>query len=292
MSWLETPIIDNVRPLDIAAFLLLMVAAILVARVGNSLIRKYLDEPVGKRLSKGVARSYQYTVMLVAIAFGFGSVLALDLSAMFLSLGIAGIAVALASQQIIQNAIAGILISIVRPIQLEDWVEVGPIPLNGIGRVRDITLMNTVLRDIDGRIITVPNSQIMNGKVINYSRGGFTAVNIPLWIANVSDLERITAIIREEADLNPNILPKVSEDGRRTVVKLFERRYVRGIFGSANNLQSLSPEVHLAEVQGTRARLNVRLWIAEPFKKEEIVSGFLRSLTEKIKAEGIELRDP
>ena len=211
---------------------------------------------------------------------------------MFLSLGIAGIAVALASQQIIQNAIAGILISIVRPIQLEDWVEVGPIPLNGIGRVRDITLMNTVLRDIDGRIITVPNSQIMNGKVINYSRGGFTAVNIPLWIANVSDLERITAIIREEADLNPNILPKVSEDGRRTVVKLFERRYVRGIFGSANNLQSLSPEVHLAEVQGTRARLNVRLWIAEPFKKEEIVSGFLRSLTEKIKAEGIELRDP
>ncbi len=292
MSWLETPIIDNVRPLDIAAFLLLMVAAILVARVGNSLIRKYLDEPVGKRLSKGVARSYQYTVMLVAIAFGFGSVLALDLSAMFLSLGIAGIAVALASQQIIQNAIAGILISIVRPIQLEDWVEVGPIPLNGMGRVRDITLMNTVLRVIDGRIITVPNSQIMNGKVINYSRGGFTAVNIPLWIANVSDLERITAIIREEADLNPNILPKVSEDGRRTVVKLFERRYVRGIFGSANNLQSLSPEVHLAEVQGTRARLNVRLWIAEPFKKEEIVSGFLRSLTEKIKAEGIELRDP
>ncbi len=292
MSWLETPIIDNVRPLDIAAFLLLMVAAILVARVGNSLIRKYLDEPVGKRLSKGVARSYQYTVMLVAIAFGFGSVLALDLSAMFLSLGIAGIAVALASQQIIQNAIAGILISIVRPIQLEDWVEVGPIPLNGIGRVRDITLMNTVLRDIDGRIITVPNAQIMNGKVINYSRGGFTAVNIPLWIANVSDLERITAIIREEADLNPNILPKVSEDGRRMVVKLFERRYVRGIFGSANNLQSLSPEVHLAEVQGTRARLNVRLWIAEPFKKEEIVSGFLRSLTEKIKAEGIELRDP
>lgn len=292
MSWLETPIVDNVRPLDIAAFLLLMVAAILVARVGNSLIRKYLDEPVGKRLSKGVARSYQYTVMLVAIAFGFGSVLALDLSAMFLSLGIAGIAVAFASQQIIQNAIAGILISIVRPIQLEDWVEVGPIPLNGIGRVRDITLMNTVLRDIDGRIITVPNAQIMNGKVINYSRGGFTAVNIPLWIANVSDLERITAIIREEADLNPNILPKVSEDGRRTVVKLFERRYVRGIFGSANNLQSLSPEVHLAEVQGTRARLNVRLWIAEPFKKEEIVSGFLRSLTEKIKAEGIELRDP
>lgn len=292
MSWLETPIIDNVRPLDIAAFLLLIVAAIIMARLGNALIRRYLDEPVGKRLSKSVARSYQYTVMIVAIAFGFGSVLELDISAIFLSLGIAGIAVAFASQQIIQNAIAGILISIVRPIQLEDWVEVGPIPLNGIGRVKDITLMNTVLRDIDGRIVTVPNAQIMNGKVVNYSRGGFSAVSIPLWIANVSDLERITMLIREEADQNPNILPKLSEDGRRAVVKLFERHYVRSIFGNAGNLHSLTPEVHLAEVQGTRARLNIRLWIAEPFRKDEIVSSFLKSLTEKLKANGIELRDP
>ena len=167
MSWLETPIINGITPLAILSFLLLVIVAVIVARVGNTLIRRWLDEPVGKRLSKGVARSFQYVVMITALTVGFGSVLKLDLSAILLSLGIAGIAVAFASQQIIQNAIAGILISIVRPIQLEDWVEVGPLPLNGLGRVKDITLMNTVMRDLDGRIVTVPNAQIMNGKVIN-----------------------------------------------------------------------------------------------------------------------------
>lgn len=292
MSWLDTPIIDNVTPMAIGLFLLLITLSVIVARIGNAIIRKYLDEPVGKRLSKGVARAFQYVVVLTALTVGFSSVLKLDLSAIFLSLGIAGIAVAFASQQIIQNAIAGILISIVRPIQLEDWVEVGPIPLNGMGRVKDITLMNTVLRDLDGRIVTVPNAQIMNGKVINHSRGGFTAATVPIWIASVSDLERITRIVREEADRDPNILPKVSDEGRRTVTKLFERHYVRSIFGTASNLHSLSPEIYLAEVQGSRAKLNVRLWILEPFRRDEIVSSFLKRLTARFEAEGIELRDP
>ncbi|HHT75991.1 MAG: mechanosensitive ion channel family protein [Methanomassiliicoccaceae archaeon] len=292
MSWLETPIINGITPLAILSFLLLVIVAVIVARVGNTLIRRWLDEPVGKRLSKGVARSFQYVVMITALTVGFGSVLKLDLSAILLSLGIAGIAVAFASQQIIQNAIAGILISIVRPIQLEDWVEVGPLPLNGLGRVKDITLMNTVMRDLDGRIVTVPNAQIMNGKVINHSRGGFTAVTIPLWIANVSDLDRITRIVRDEADKNPNILPRISDEGRTTVRKLFERQYIRSLFGNETNLHALAPEINLAEVQGTRAKLNIRLWILEPYKRDAIVSDFLKRITAKFEDEGIELRDP
>ena len=275
----------------ILSFLLLVIVAVIVARVGNTLIRRWLDEPVGKRLSKG-GPPFQYVVMITALTVGFGSVLKLDLSAILLSLGIAGIAVAFASQQIIQNAIAGILISIVRPIQLEDWVEVGPLPLNGLGRVKDITLMNTVMRDLDGRIVTVPNAQIMNGKVINHSRGGFTAVTIPLWIANVSDLDRITRIVRDEADKNPNILPRISDEGRTTVRKLFERQYIRSLFGNETNLHALAPEINLAEVQGTRAKLNIRLWILEPYKRDAIVSDFLKRITAKFEDEGIELRDP
>lgn len=57
MSWLDTPIIDNVTPMAIGLFLLLITLSVIVARIGNAIIRKYLDEPVGKRLSKGVARA-------------------------------------------------------------------------------------------------------------------------------------------------------------------------------------------------------------------------------------------
>ncbi len=292
MSWLDEPIIDNITPFALIVFIMLQIAAVIIARVGNMLIRQYLDEKMGKRFSKGVARVFQYTVLIIAALIGFNAVLNLDFQAVVLSLGVAGIAVAFASQQVIQNAIAGILIAIIKPIQLEDWVEVGPFPLTGISRVKDITLMNTVLREVDGRIITVPNSQIINGKVINYSRAGFTAVNIPLWIGNIADLERIQQIVLDEADRNPYILPVVEGEEKGALARLFERKSVRMLFGNEANLNALDPQVNIAEVQGTRARLMIKIWIREPNRREEIVSGFLSEVCRMFAEEGIELRDP
>lgn len=292
MSWLDEPIIDNITPFSIILFLLLQVAAVIIARMGNMLIRDYLDERMGKRFSKGVARLFQYIVLITAVIIGFNSVLVLDLSALVFSLGVAGVAVAFASQQVIQNAISGILIAIVKPIQLEDWVEVGPIPFTGISRVKDITLMNTVLREVDGRIITVPNSQIINGKVINYSRAGFTAVNIPLWVGQISDLQQVQRIVLEEADRNPYILPVVNEEEKSALGRLFERRSVRALFGTETNLHMLDPQVNIAEIQGTRARLTIKIWIREPNRREEVVSSFLSEVGDRLARENIELRDP
>lgn len=292
MSWLDTPIIDSITPFAIILFLLLLVGAVMVARLGNMLIRSYLDERMGKRLSKGVARSFQYLTLLIAILIGFNTVLVLDLPAVVLSLGVAGIAVAFASQQIIQNAISGLLIAIIKPIQLEDWVEVGPVPFTGISRVKDITLMNTVLREVDGRIITVPNSQIINGKVINYSRAGFTAVNIPLWVGQISDLERIQRIVLEEADRDPYILPVVNGEEKSALGRLLERRSVRALFGTEADLHALDPQVNIAEIQGTKARLMIKIWMREPNRREEVVSHFLSQVSERLTHENIELRDP
>ena len=159
MSWLDEPVMDNITPFSIILFLLILAGAAIIARLGNMIIRDFLDERVGKRYSKGMGRLFQYTVLVAALLIGFNNILVLDLSALVLSLGVAGIALAFASQQIIQNAISGVLIAVIKPIQLEDWVEVGPIPFTGISRVKDINLMNTVLKEVDGRIITVPNSQ-------------------------------------------------------------------------------------------------------------------------------------
>ena len=64
------------------------------------------------------------------------------------------------------------------------------------------------------------------------------------------------------------------------------------MFGNETNLHALAPEINLAEVQGTRAKLNIRLWILEPYKRDAIVSDFLKRITAKFEDEGIELRDP
>ena len=223
MSWWTEPIIGNVTAIMLILFALILALGALLGKVASILIRKYLDDKVGLRLSKSVARTAWYAIIGTALVIGFGMALQLQLSGLIISLGLVGVAIAFASQQIVQNMLAGLIISINRPIQLEDWVDVGMTPTTGVSRVKDITLMTTVLRDVDGRIAIIPNSQIINGKVVNYTRAGFVAVVVPLWIAPVSDLERIRKIVLEEADIHPRILPTVTEEEKKAVIKLFER---------------------------------------------------------------------
>jgi small conductance mechanosensitive channel len=291
MSWLTEPLIGNVTVAMLLLFTLFLVMGVLLGKVASIFIRKYLDERVSIRLSKGVARAAFYSIAGMVAVIGFGTALQQQLSGLIISLGLVGVAIAFASQQIVQNMLSGLIISITRPIQLEDWVDIGLTPTTGVSRVKDITLMTTVLRDVDGRIAIIPNSQIINGKVVNYTRAGFVAVTVPLWIAPVSDLERIRKIVLEEADIHPRILPTVTEEEKKAVIKLFERPSIRAFFGSSHDLSMLNPQVNVTDIQGSRVRIAIRLWIREINNRDEIISEFLTEVKKRFAVEDIEIRD-
>lgn len=292
-TWLDQPIMGETSPLDIILFVLVTGAAIIIARVLAGAIRRTLDDTLGKRSSKRVARIVQYVILTVTILVGVGTFLHIDLNAAILSLGIVGIAVAFATQQIIQNAVAGILISIVRPIQLEDWVEVGLVPSTGICRVKDIRLMSTEVREKGGRIAIIPNSQIINGKVINYTRSGFTALEKSIWVGPMTDLSTVRRIVYEEADVDPCILPVVTENCQDGISTFFHAPILDPWSGTESEvLESLNPIVNVADIQGSRIKLQVKVWVRDVQRSEEIMSNFLEALKERFKAEGIELRDP
>ena len=187
----------------------------------------------------------------------------MDFGGLIISLGLVGVAIAFASQQIISNLLSGLLISFTRPIQLEDWVEVGLAPSTGVCRVKDINLMATVLRDIEGRIIVVPNSQIVNGKVINYTQAGFVAIPFDLWFDSSSSIDAVRRMVNEEAKRDPRILPDVDEEERRVVLRIFERPAIRGLFGGAADLTALNPQVNILDLRDGKVKVNVRVWIRE-----------------------------
>jgi small-conductance mechanosensitive channel len=233
-----------------------------------------------------------YTIVGAAVLIGFSQVLMMDFSGLVISLGLVGVAIAFASQQIISNLLSGLLISVLRPIQLEDWVEVGLSPTTGVCRVKDINLMTTVLRDVDGRIIVVPNSEIVNGKVINYSQAGFVAVGIDLWFDSSCPIDAVRRIVYEEAHRDPRILPDVDEEERRVVLKIFERPAIRNLFGVTANLSALDPKVSILDLRESKVRVSIRVWIREINKRDEILSGFLEVLKDRFGGESISLRNP
>jgi small-conductance mechanosensitive channel len=292
MSWLNYQVIDGITVGSLLAFTILVIAATIVARLISNLIRRNLDDRVGRRTSKSVARLAFYVIIAAAVLIGFGNFLKMDFGGWVISLGLVGVAIAFAAQQIISNLLSGLLISVTRPIQLEDWVEVGLSPSTGVCRVKDINLMTTVLRDVDGRIIVVPNSEIVNGKVINYTQAGFVATSFDMWLDPSSSIEAVRRIVFEEADRDPRILPKVDEEGRRVILKVFERPAIRNLFGGSADLTSLNPQVNILDLREGKVRVNIRIWIREMNRRDEIISGFLEALRERFKEENVVLRSP
>ena len=293
MSWLDTPLFGTLTADRLIIFLLVVLIGALIGRIAHNLIRRALDERAGRRMSKLIARLVMYSILIAAISIAFNQVLQQELTGLIISLGFVGVALAIASQQIIGNMLSGIIISLTRPIQLEDWVEVGQVPTTGVCRVKDIKLMNTVLRDVEGRIIVIPNSLILNGKVVNYTQAGFTATQINLWVDPKSDMGLIRRIIYEEADRDERILPGIQEQEKRGIMlKLFRSPSIRNLLDLNEDLSMLNPQVNILDLHGNRMRLNIRIWIREINKRDEIVSDFISAVRNRLEAAGIVVVNP
>lgn len=270
-------------------FIILILAALALGRSVYALFRHFLDARIGKRRSKKYARGLQYGIIAVGLSFGMTNVLEIDFATVAATLGLVGIVIALASQQILQNLMAGILMGMERQIQLEDWVDIGGTPDTKPARVKDITLTKTILLDPQGKLIIVPNSVIVSNKVINYSKAGFFEVPLRLTIAMDEDLDRVKAIILDVADKDQFILPNVPTVEKQEVERVMHLRHLRSLFENKISFDMFHPRVLLADMADGKIVLSIRIWIREVNRRDDIVSDFLGTLFLKLREEKIKL---
>lgn len=276
---------------DLIGFIIVVLVTIALAKGTNMLTRRFLDSRISRTESKAVARLLQYSVLALGLYLGFWEVLGLDMTALLASLGILGLGVALASQQVLMNAFSGILMSFTKPVKIDEWVEISGVPATGIGKVKDINLMNTVLKDLDGRILYVPNSVMVNNKVINYSRAGIVAIRIPLWLRSLKDIDRIKGLILDVADKDPLILPHVGEEEQKKVNKTFELSSVRKYLERKTDMSLFAPSISIKDIQREKVKVEIMIWIRDISKRDEIVTNYLYSLRLRFAEEGIEFGD-
>lgn len=132
----------------------------------------------------------RYTVLiitLVAVLNRFG----VQTTSLIAVIGAAGLAIGLAMQGTLSNVAAGAMLLMLRPFRAGDYVEVG----GQGGTVREIGLFTTVLTTPDLIYISVPNSQIFNGTIVNYSREPTRRVNFTVGIDYADDIDKAQAIV-------------------------------------------------------------------------------------------------
>ncbi len=288
----EAPIfIGNVSIIKFLVFLLLFFATIISGNILYLFVRRFLDGRLDKRTSKTFGRVLSYVVYVSGIYFGVVHILGFDVTALLAAGTLIGIAVAFSAQQFIQNVISGGIIFLTRIIRLEDWVEVGGFPQFGLAKVKDISLLRTTLRTIDGKIVYVPNSTIISTNLANFTKSEFLNISIDVKVSHNSDLERVEKIILEILDKNPRILPNVSSNSKSYLEKILDIPGLSKFLEVPKNMDSLKPKVLIKNADKKSITLQANAWILEVQNRDYIISDIWNSILTEFKKNKIEMSE-
>lgn len=170
-------------------------------------------------LRKFLAKVVRYAVLIlvgVTVLAQFG----VQTASIIAALGAAGLAIGLALQGTLQNIAAGIMLLVLRPFRVGEYINAGSVA----GTVQEIGLFATELKTFDGIFVLAPNSELWNSPVTNFTRNPQRMQEIAIGIGYGDDIalalttyaDLATADERILADPAPNCF--VSELGDSAVV--------------------------------------------------------------------------
>lgn len=171
---------------SILGAIILLIAGFVVAGVverasyrGLGRVRGF-DETLKRFFSK-VARYGVLIISIVAVLAQFG----VQTASILAALGAAGLAIGLALQGTLQNIAAGIMLLVLRPFRVGEYVDAGSVS----GTIVEIGLFATELKSIDGLFVLAPNSELWNSPVTNYSRNAVRRADISIGIGYDDDID-------------------------------------------------------------------------------------------------------
>ena len=159
---------------------------VLYRTLRTAVIRERLDATTASFIETAL----QFTVLTVGVVEAL-SMLGIDTGAVLTSLGIAGLSIGFAARDALANMISGVLIFWDRPFVIGDLVEVE----GHYGRVDRITLRSTRVVTVDGRMLAVPNSTIINSTVASYTNFPSLRLDIDVSIGVREDIANARKIL-------------------------------------------------------------------------------------------------
>ncbi len=200
----------------IVTILLLVVCLIVV-----KLILKLFDKFIKR--SKIDALVYKILRIIIKIFLLFTTViivlssLGISVSSLIAALSIVGVAFSLAIQGFLSNVFGGLQIISNHPFKVGDYVEAG----GESGSVREVGLFYTKLETPDKKLIQIPNSNIANESIINYSNAPVRRVEFLISTSYEDNVEKVRSVLLQLIEAHPMVL---HEEGKIPVAHVKEFR--------------------------------------------------------------------
>lgn len=193
----------------IALKLVVLILVILIfPKTMNILLKIYLKtlnkkdvDPLFKSFSHSLLNTVGYSIMFFIII----SILGIKGTSVITVLGAAGLAIGLALQGSLSNLAGGMLILLFRPFAKGEYITNN----NGAeGTVDQIFILYTHLMTPDNKLVVVPNAELANSTIINYTRAIDRRLDIIVAVSNETSLDKVQAVLRKVADEYPASLPE------------------------------------------------------------------------------------
>lgn len=263
---LNTPLIrqEGQFSVSVMSIILLVVVLVIVALVSR-IVRGILEKrvlPRFRHIDAGMRytllRVVHYLIITIGVVYSFKLGFAIDLTSVAVLFGFLSVGIGFGLQYIASDIASGFILLFERPVRVGDRLKVGDIE----GRVEAISLRSTRMLTNDEVTVVIPNSDLTQDKIINWSYCERVRIRIPIGVAYGSDVDKVTDALVEAA---------------RSVDKV---------------LKDPPPKVHLKEFGESSIDFELLAWIELPHKSPQIRSDINYAIDRIFRRESIEIPFP
>lgn len=197
---------------SLLSFLVQVVVAIIVLLIGSRII-KFLLKLIRKSLDRSKVEAGVVTFLCSLVKYSLYFVLAMIILAQFgvttssvvAVLGSAGLTLGLALQGSLSNFAGGVLILLLKPFVVGDYIIDGATGQEGT--VSSITIFYTKLLTIDNRLILIPNGTLSNSSITNVTHMEKRRIDLLIGVSYEANLEKTKQVLLDVVKSEDKILP-------------------------------------------------------------------------------------
>ncbi len=179
--------------IKIIAAVAILIIGRMVAKILQKLIIKVMDKKNVDKTISSFASSMVFSALYIFVILAALSQVGIQTTSFMAIIGAAGLAIGLALQGSLSNFASGLLIILFRPFKLDDYVEAGGVS----GSISKISVFTTDINTVDNKKIIVPNAQIMNGTITNYTAEKTRRVDLTFGVGYEADISKVKDILNK-----------------------------------------------------------------------------------------------
>ena len=185
----------------VIALVIFFVGRIVISIIVRGMSKAMQKNQVEKTLETFVCNLVRMALLIVVVIAAIGQ-LGIQTTSFIAIFGAAGLAVGLALQGSLSNFASGVLIVLFRPYKVGDFVEAAGIA----GVVEQVQILTTILKTGDNKQVVVPNSQIMDSIITNYSANDTRRVDLVVGVSYEDDLDKVRKTLEEIVAADERVL--------------------------------------------------------------------------------------